>query len=173
MALVHGVKPTATGMRSVAASAHMLNAHRTIPIFRPTTACEMVASMAARLRASREARHSGRSGQSSYGDRQYRGKRASYGERPWRGESSSFEDRQHQEDAEQGFESREPRQRGGRSFERGASSSEFGRKPYRGGSSQRSNRNDGGRGAVRRLSLRTTCVSTTSAFRARRRYISY
>lgn len=44
MALVHGVKPTATGMRSVAASAHMLNAHRTIPIFRPTTACEMVAS---------------------------------------------------------------------------------------------------------------------------------
>ena len=55
--------------------------------------------------------HSGRSGQSSYGDRQYRGKRASYGERPWRGESSSFEERQHQEDAEQGFESREPRQR--------------------------------------------------------------
>ena len=37
--------------------------------------------------------HSGRSGQSSYGDRQYRGKRASYGERPWRGESSSIEDR--------------------------------------------------------------------------------
>ena len=55
MALVHGVKPTATGMRSVAASAHMLNAHRTIPIFRPTTACMRAASMAARLRASREA----------------------------------------------------------------------------------------------------------------------
>lgn len=94
--------------------------------------------------------HSGRSGQSSYGDRQYRGKRTSYGERPWRGGSSSFEERQHQEDAEQGFDSREPRQRGGRSFERGASSSEFGRKPYRGGSSQRSNRNDGGRGASNR-----------------------
>lgn len=95
--------------------------------------------------------HSGRGGESSYGERQHRGERRSYGERPWRGETSSFEERQHRDDAESGFEGREPRQRGSRSFERGASSSEFGRKPYRsGGSSQRSNRNDGGRGTSNR-----------------------
>ena len=61
MTLVHGVKPTAKGMRSVAASVHMLNAHRTIPIFRPTTACVRVENTAARLRASSvaSARHIG------------------------------------------------------------------------------------------------------------------
>lgn len=161
--LVHGVKSTATGIRSAAENASMqANAHRSTPISRPTNRLREGGEYGRdAMRGERQGSFRDERGErpvrqsrpqhfrSERGDHAPHGERPSYGDRTARGERPSFGGRQHRDGDNGGFESREFRSRGGRSFERGGSDSEQGRKPYRDGASSRFNRNDGGRPAGR------------------------